>query len=174
MSKIFESSWLIALAGGIVILIAFLTPAGIPRGDTDYVWMIGLSGREEITFLDHRFALYVSLFCSSIILGCTAINIIFAIFSGRDVESNPHIAWFVTPFIMVGFTIIWIIAIDILLPLATRGEDMDLPFGLYQPTYTYTLFWDYNIFGFGIYGIFIGSVILIVAAAFRKFGKKPS
>ena len=176
MNKSFEASWIIALIGSIITFIAFLTPAGVPTGDTDYVWMIGLSGREEIAFLtNHPLSLILSLFCSVIILSCNLLDIVLTILMRNKPEKNPHIAWFVTAFIMVIFTIVWVVLIHFFLPLhITRRGTISEEHRIYFSYTEYVPFWDYNVFGFGIYGILIGSVILIIGSAFRKFGSNSN
>ena len=73
---------------------------------------------------------------------------------------------------MMIFTIIWVVVIHFFLPLKiTRRGTLSEEDRIYFLYTEYVPFWDYNVFGFGIYGILIGSVLLIIGAAFRKFGR---
>jgi len=163
--------WIFAFMGGIISLIALLTPAAglnyrSPSFDNDfYLWMFNLffSHRFEagihttrIEFDTHLISLIPSIICSLLITISSIITIITANKYRKGVL-NTKISWLISAIVIIIATIIWMIMMEISRKVLYGHE-----------------FWGILYPSFGVIGPFIGASLEIVAFILMKKNLRSS
>ena len=169
MSTIKEYAWVFSLVGGVLTLIALLTPAasdfysGYLVSGSFMVWMWGLVSLNfsdyeydiyihEVAFTDNIRILIPCIICSMIILACVIVIIASAI-NYRKVERGAEM-WLFSAITIIISTIAWIIAIE----AAYIFESMS--------------FWLEVNPGFGVIGPFIGASLALAGFGVSKISAK--
>ena len=160
MGEIKDYIWTLPLIGGILALGAFFAPAAYLEENLDYIyiWIWALlsyqyydSWLDEfdrgVVFSDNPDILNPSIICSVIIFLCIMVLIGTSFYYRKRMKNskvNP-IVWVGASLCILGSTIGWMVAIEIAMSSASLPS-----------------FW--NIFnpGFGVIGMFIGSILPII------------
>lgn len=165
MVEIKKFLWLFAFLGGLIALIALLTPAAgfnyrSPTFDSDfYLWMFNLffSHRFEggihttrIEFDTHMISLIPSIICSLLIIISSIISIITANKYRKGVL-DTKISWLVSAIVIIIATIIWMIMMEVSRRVLYGHE-----------------FWGILYPCFGVIGPFIGAGLEIVGFILMK------
>ncbi|MFX0144169.1 MAG: zinc-ribbon domain-containing protein [Candidatus Hodarchaeota archaeon] len=156
MADVRDYNWAFPLAGGIIALIAFLTPAAyfITYSGSMYIWMWGLFsvnayGYGSLTaFTQDPGEIFVSAVCSLMVI----ISIIVIIAKGYSAKKyRGESTWLAPSILLMIGTIAWIAGMEI------NGR----------------LFYDFSLWlavdpGFGVIGMFLGGILSIVGHGVSK------
>jgi hypothetical protein len=163
---LYDYMWAFPLMGGVISLLALLTPAGFlsEAGNIFSLWIWGLVSTrvfdgfdyiEDIAFSDNIFVITPSVIFSILIGVCAIVLISSAINCKKELKgvSGLKSTW-LTPAILITISIIgWIISIELAFRL-----------GPYSMS-----FWEYINPGFGVIGMFLGSGLAIGGYIISKF-----
>lgn len=151
ITKIKENLWSIPLLGGVIILISLFTPTAIwfvNFNNTVSNWMWGLFyiyfyGNDYTQFDKALLSFIPSIICS-VIVGFSAMLIIFCAYNYRKREKDPKNLLIISALAVIISTIVWIIF-------------MEIGWLLYHDQ----SFWDAYSPSFGLVGIFLGAILTI-------------
>ncbi len=166
MKKNKDYSWIISLVGGLLTIIAVLTPAAVPTKGNSYVWMWGLNMDSNFYFFDEIEPLIISILCSLVILFSAAFIILRAFkvmnnFNGdENVNATENIFFFMGVLIAIS-AILWHLLMNFYGPTYVAKEEMYIE-GDYEKTPVYN-FWGFNA-SFGVYGVVVGGILAIVGS----------
>ncbi len=162
MGDVRDNVWAFPLIGGIIALIAFLTPAAYlsSYSGSINIWMWGLFSitiygyGSNTTFTQDPGELLVSILCSLIVL----ISIIITISKGNQARKfGEESGWLAPPILTMGGTIGWIVGMEII-----------------SQSYGISL-WSMVNPGFGVIGMFLGSIVSIIGhGVLVKVPKRPA
>ncbi|MFX0039020.1 MAG: hypothetical protein ACFFCY_14915 [Promethearchaeota archaeon] len=156
MTDVRDYKWAFPLAGGIIALIAFLTPAAYldTVSGSMYIWMWGLFSVNlygyggATAFTQDPGELIVSVLCSLLVL----ISIIVTIAKGNSAKKyGGESTWLAPSILMMIGTIAWIAGMEI------NGR----------------IFYDFSLWsvvdpGFGVIGLFLGGILSIIGYGISK------
>ncbi|MFX1504415.1 MAG: hypothetical protein ACFFDH_25880 [Promethearchaeota archaeon] len=172
MNKKSKYSIYLAFVGVILIVIGFFSPINIPLGSTEYFWIWGLYGSEQIEFLEGfslQFILTIVV-CSSIIIISIFLSII-QIYKNRNYpEDSSGLLWLILGCVIIVTIIYFSIAIhyELFEYYAIRKSPVTT-----EPAYSYhrNRFWSYNDIGYGVILPICGALILIIVGILRGIRK---
>lgn len=168
MGEIKDYIWTVPLIGGIIALGAFFAPAAYVEEYNDYLylWMWALLSYQfydpywgtdkGVVFTDNPDILIPSIVCSVIIFLCILALIGSSLLYRKRMRNgkvNP-IVWLGASICILGFTIAWIIIIEVVMSSGLPS------------------FWSYMNPGFGVIGMFIGSILSIIGYGVAKISMK--
>jgi hypothetical protein len=158
----------ISIISFFIIIIAFLTPAAISSETGEIFWIWGFRMKKSIKIVNNIPAFNLSIICSSVILICTILSIVFAI-KYRKSKKDIGSAWIIFGIIIILTTIIWSFVINILLrtEVETQSE-----WG--STTTKYIYFWETHYVGFGIIGLIIGGILMVTAGIMNLYHSNES
>jgi len=149
---------IVAIIGCIINIIAFLTPAAVSSEDGEIYWIWGFKMKKSITMIKNIPAFNLSIILSVVVLLCIIISIVMVIKYRKVKHDEFGWVWVISGTIIVIITIIWSIAINYLLSTQIKTKD---EFGFTNTDYIY--FWETHFVGFGIIGLIIGGILLVIA-----------
>lgn len=159
MDKYKNYIWSIPLIGGIISLIALLTPAAYDSSMENYYyyWIWGFVSYkigyiEHIGFDEYILSLIPSIICSSILITSMVILII----SSNKYRKGISNMRLFPGILIITITIVWILLMEI--------ADL-IQFG--------SSFWEPFYPGFGVIGMFIGGALSIIGYAVQKKIREP-
>jgi len=146
--------WLIPFIGGIISLIALLTPAAYDSsmGNYYYYWIWGFVSYkigyiEWIGFDEYTLSLIPSIICSSILI----VSMVILIISSNKYGKGLNTMRLYLGILIITTTTVWILLMEII--------DL-IQFG--------TSFWEPFYPGFGVIGMFIGGALSIIGYVVQK------
>jgi len=168
---LYDYMWVFPLVGGIIPLLALLTPAGFlsDSGNTFSLWMWGLTSIrvfdgmeyiEDTAFSDNIFVIIPSII-SSILIGVCAIMLISSAYTcKKELRGVLTIksSWLTPAILLTISTIGWIISIELVFILGPTSMS----------------FWQYIDPHFGVIGMFLGSGFAIVGYIISKYYAKET
>lgn len=155
---------IVAIMGCIINIIAFLTPAAVSSEDGEIYWIWGFKMKKSIKMIKNIPAFNLSIICSVIILFCIILSIVLVIKYRKVKQDDFGWVWIMSGIIIVIITIIWSIAINVLLSTQIETED---EFGFTSTEYIF--FWETHYLGFGIIGLIIGGTLIVIAGFIVSF-----
>ncbi|MCP4763345.1 MAG: hypothetical protein GY870_16345 [archaeon] len=160
--------FILPLIGGIIILISFLNPAGQIFDAIDFnIWMIGvvissdfIDGYGGVSLIADPINLTTSILCSIVIIICALATIKLS----NDIRKGKEFRDVIVKLLGLGIsililTMIWQQVMGINFEIITSGPNLD-----------YT-FWETLNQGFGIYGLYIGSSMILLSVILKKSSK---
>lgn len=161
MTEIRDYVWAFPLTGGVIALIAILTPAAyitVP-GNSMYVWMWGLLsiqlyGYSNVTqFTQDPGELIISIICSVLVLIGTFAIISSAVSCRKKMRMGivKRAGWLIPSILLIIGTISWMIGMEI---------NSNIFYGM--------SLWTYINPGFGVIGMFLGGAVSIVGYGVSK------
>jgi hypothetical protein len=164
MASIRDYAWAFSLTGGVIALIALLTPAAnISDYYTSmYYWMWGLRSVQAYyygsltNFAQDPIEVSISLISSAIVLICIIGIILSASKSRKKMDFAKKKSWLSLSILLIIGTIIWMVGIEV----------------FYRATAFGISFWGYFNPGFGIIGIFLGAGLTIIGYGVSKMSPR--
>ena len=163
MGEIYDYLWGFPLVGAILGIIAMLTPAAYLTefGSSFYLWMWGLVSFQIYDYGTTAYTDNILIIIPSVIISIVIVISIIALLASANKYRNDRKVGIISNgkgltssiFIIVS-TIAWIISI----------ETVYISGGM--------SFWGLTSPGFGVIGMFLGSVITIIGYAVSKYGSK--
>jgi len=160
--------WIFPYIGGILICIAFITPAGNTILSLEFVWIWGfvIMRNGAFTYMTDLFRFLTSLACSAFILfgALLLIKTSINVKNGKKELKDYKERWLFISILILIITIIWMIMMEL----------SSLWYISYDLGYFYTVrsyhFWGFNYYNlnFGIYGIFIAVIITVIGLSITQ------
>ncbi len=156
-------SWLFPLIGGIMLIIAFLTPAALQSWNLVWIWGVSLKNQRNFEITRDILRIIPSIVCSVLII----VGVIVLLKSALKIRKNGlDLEEFKKACLKGG--ILPIIGIIVWMVMMELSCSLDLNINIYPFSSSSCFrFWGiyYHSPGFGVIGIFLGAAIPIVSVA---------
>lgn len=166
--------WIFPYVGGVLMLIAFLTPAGNTYISSEYVWIWGfvLTRDGEFTYMNDTIRFLISVFLSFLILliALTLIRTANNVKNGKKEIKDYRKDWIYYSFFILIITTSWAFLMEL-----SCYWNQYIPAEIYPIIYPIICyhFWGYNYYqlNYGIYGMFIAATFTIVGLSLMRSNK---